>query len=84
MPHNSPAKPHTRAMELSHGEEGEGAPLVLLHGLTATRRYVLQGSRLLARGGYRLIGYDAGGMASPHPPPSPPPTSTATWWPTCA
>ena len=36
-------------MELSHEEEGDGQPLLLLHGLTATRRYVLQGSRLLAR-----------------------------------
>src|SRR5688500_8703954 len=30
-----------------------------MHGLTATRRYVLQGSRLLAREGYRLVSYDA-------------------------
>ncbi len=38
---------------------GEGPPIVLLHGLTATRRYVVMGSRLLERSGYRLIGYDA-------------------------
>lgn len=36
-------------------------PLVLLHGLTATRRYVLHGSRLLAREGFRLVAYDARG-----------------------
>jgi pimeloyl-ACP methyl ester carboxylesterase len=40
-------------------DTGKGPPLVLLHGLTATRRYVLQGSRLLSREGYRLISYDA-------------------------
>lgn len=40
-------------------DTGSGPPLVLLHGLTATRRYVLQGSRLLAREGYRLVAYDA-------------------------
>jgi pimeloyl-ACP methyl ester carboxylesterase len=34
---------------------------VLLHGLTATRRYVVHGSRLLARRGYRMVGYDARG-----------------------
>jgi pimeloyl-ACP methyl ester carboxylesterase len=40
-------------------DTGTGPPLVLLHGLTATRRYVLQGSRLLAREGFRLVAYDA-------------------------
>jgi 3-oxoadipate enol-lactonase len=40
-------------------DSGSGPPLVLLHGLTATRRYVLQGSRLLAREGFRLVSYDA-------------------------
>ncbi len=40
-------------------DTGSGPPLVLLHGLTATRRYVLQGSRLLVREGFRLVSYDA-------------------------
>ena len=40
-------------------DTGQGPPLALLHGLTATRRYVLQGSRLLAREGFRLVSYDA-------------------------
>jgi 3-oxoadipate enol-lactonase len=40
-------------------DSGRGEPLLLLHGLTATRRYVLQGSRLLAREGFRLVSYDA-------------------------
>ena len=42
-------------------QSGEGTPLVLLHGLTATRRNVVQGSRHLLRRGVRLIGYDARG-----------------------
>ena len=39
----------------------EGPPIVLLHGLTATRRYVLHGSNHLPRKGYVLISYDARG-----------------------
>jgi pimeloyl-ACP methyl ester carboxylesterase len=55
-----------------HGEEaGEGPPILLLHGLTATRRNVVQGSKHLLRRGYRLIGYDARGHGeserAPHP-----------------
>lgn len=37
---------------------------MLLHGLSATRRYVVMGSRLLERRGYRLIAYDARGHGS--------------------
>lgn len=40
-------------------DTGSGLPLLLLHGLTATNRYVLHGSRLLERKGFRLIAYDA-------------------------
>ena len=40
---------------------GDGPPIVLLHGLTATRRNVVQGSRHLSSRGFRLIGYDARG-----------------------
>jgi pimeloyl-ACP methyl ester carboxylesterase len=54
------------------GEEaGEGPPIVLLHGLSATRRNVVQGSRALIRRGYRLIAYDARGHGESDPPPSP-------------
>jgi pimeloyl-ACP methyl ester carboxylesterase len=35
--------------------------VVLLHGLTATRRYVVMGSRLLERSGYRVVAFDARG-----------------------
>jgi pimeloyl-ACP methyl ester carboxylesterase len=44
---------------LSGVEDGEGTPVVLLHGLTATRRYVVMGSRALERSGHRVIAYDA-------------------------
>lgn len=40
---------------------GKGAPIVLCHGLTATRRSVVHGSRRLERGGFEVIGYDARG-----------------------
>lgn len=41
---------------------GEGAAeIVLLHGLTASRRYVVHRSRSLPRSGHRLIGFDARG-----------------------
>jgi pimeloyl-ACP methyl ester carboxylesterase len=49
-------------------EAGEGKPIVLLHGLTATHRYVVMGSRALERSGHRLIGYDARGHGSSAPP----------------
>jgi pimeloyl-ACP methyl ester carboxylesterase len=46
---------------LAGDEAGEGIPVVLLHGLTATRRYVVMGSKNLERGGHRVIAYDARG-----------------------
>jgi len=49
---------------------GEGPPIVLLHGLSATRRNVVQGSRHLAKRGYRLIAYDARGHGASPPAPS--------------
>jgi len=51
--------------------DGAGTDVVLLHGLTATRRNVVQGSRLLARGGARLIAYDARGHGESDPAPDP-------------
>lgn len=39
--------------------EGEGAPIVLAHGLTAHRELVVHGSRALSRAGFDLIRYDA-------------------------
>jgi pimeloyl-ACP methyl ester carboxylesterase len=46
---------------LAGEEAGEGTPVVLLHGLTATRRYVVMGSRALERSGHRVVAYDARG-----------------------
>jgi pimeloyl-ACP methyl ester carboxylesterase len=48
-------------VSLSVTDEGEGTPVVLLHGLTATRRYVVMGSRSLERSGHRVLAYDARG-----------------------
>src|ERR1700709_1843921 len=44
---------------LAGEEAGTGVPVVLLHGLTATRRYVVMGSRALERSGHRVVNYDA-------------------------
>jgi 3-oxoadipate enol-lactonase len=53
------------------GEQaGDGPPIVLLHGLSATRRNVVQGSRHLIRRGYRLVAYDARGHGASSPGPS--------------
>jgi pimeloyl-ACP methyl ester carboxylesterase len=41
--------------------EGDGPPVVMLHGLTATRRYVVHGSHALARAGWWTVAYDARG-----------------------
>ena len=48
---------------------GDGPPIVLLHGITATRRYVVHGSKVLARRGYRQISYDARGHGQSEPAP---------------
>ena len=49
---------------------GEGPTVVLLHGLSATRRNVVQGSRHLVKRGYRLIAYDARGHGASSPAPA--------------
>ncbi len=54
----------------SAGEGGDGAPVVLLHGLTATRRQVVHGSVALARGGHEQISYDGRGHGSSDPAPA--------------
>jgi pimeloyl-ACP methyl ester carboxylesterase len=56
---------------LSGEELGDGPPIVLLHGLTATRWYVVLGSKLLARSGFRLVSYDARGHGESSPAPDP-------------
>jgi pimeloyl-ACP methyl ester carboxylesterase len=55
-----------------HGDRtGGGLPLVLLHGLTATRRYVVHGSRYLARAGCEMVAFDARGHGASDPAPDP-------------
>lgn len=49
---------------------GEGPPAVLCHGVTATRRYVLHGSRALERRGHEVIAYDARGHGESDPVPT--------------
>ena len=56
---------------LAVSDEGDGPPVVLLHGLTASRRYVVMGSSALQRGGHRVVAYDARGHGSSSPAPSP-------------
>jgi pimeloyl-ACP methyl ester carboxylesterase len=56
-------------IELAGEESGQAEPatsearpladVVLLHGLTATRRYVVMGSTALQRSGHRVVAYDA-------------------------
>lgn len=50
-------------------QDGDGPAVALLHGLTATRRYVVMGSRTLERGGHRVIAYDARGHGRSTPAP---------------
>jgi len=47
--------------ELAYEHHGDGPAVVGLHGLTATRRHVVMGSRTLERSGRRLVLYDARG-----------------------
>lgn len=57
-------------VRLSGEQSGEGIPIVLLHGLTATRRYVVMGSKALERSGHRTIAHDARGHGHSEPGPS--------------
>ena len=65
----SPFEVSAGGAHLSGEEVGEGTVIVQLHGLTATRRYVLHGSVALARRGYRLVSYDARGHGESSPAP---------------
>jgi pimeloyl-ACP methyl ester carboxylesterase len=49
---------------------GEGPPIVLCHGITATRRYVVHGSRALERAGHLVVSYDARGHGESDPAPA--------------
>lgn len=49
---------------------GDGPPIVLCHGITATRRYVVHGSRALERSVHRVVSYDARGHGESDPAPT--------------
>lgn len=49
---------------------GEGPPIVLCHGITATRHSVIHGSRRLERAGYAVLSYDARGHGESDPAPA--------------
>lgn len=55
---------------LAVSDDGDGIAVVLAHGLSATRRYVVMGSRGLQRSGHRVIAYDARGHGGSAPAPS--------------
>lgn len=56
---------------LAVDDSGSGVPVVLLHGLTATKRYVVMGSKALERAGHRVIAYDARGHGASAPAATP-------------
>jgi pimeloyl-ACP methyl ester carboxylesterase len=65
--------------DLAIDDAGEGVPVVLLHGLTATRRYVVMGSKALERSGHRVVAYDARGHGASAPAPLPHEYATPIW-----
>jgi pimeloyl-ACP methyl ester carboxylesterase len=58
-----------QGQELAGETIGEGPPIVLLHGITASRRYVVHGSKVLPRAGHRTVSYDARGHGDSGPAP---------------
>jgi len=71
MPGAEPASFAVGSVPAIRGQvTGEGPPIVLCHGITATRRYVHHGSRALERAGHRVIAYDARGHGESDPAPA--------------
>ncbi|MBL6634310.1 MAG: alpha/beta hydrolase [Thermoleophilia bacterium] len=58
-------------MVLAGDDDGQGPAVLVVHGLSATRRYVLHGSTALVRDGFRVISYDSRGHGESSPAPSP-------------
>jgi pimeloyl-ACP methyl ester carboxylesterase len=58
------------ALRVAAERTGNGPPIVLLHGLTATRHIVVHGSKVLPRRGFRLVAYDARGHGESDPAPA--------------
>jgi pimeloyl-ACP methyl ester carboxylesterase len=63
----APFAVESSGVELAGESVGEGPAVALLHGVTATRRYVVHGSNALPRRGYRQISYDARGHGDSAP-----------------
>jgi pimeloyl-ACP methyl ester carboxylesterase len=59
----------SRGVTIAGETVGEGPDVVLMHGLTATRRYTVMGSKGLPRAGYRLTTFDARGHGESSPAP---------------
>src|SRR6202012_6005262 len=70
-PADGPFSVERGGVRLAGERAGEGTPVVLLHGLTATRRYVVMGSRALERSEHLVLAYDARGHGSSSPAPAP-------------
>jgi pimeloyl-ACP methyl ester carboxylesterase len=70
----SPEKPAPftagEGLTLRGERSGEGPPILLCHGITATRRYVVHGSKLLQRRGHEVIVYDARAHGESDPAPA--------------
>lgn len=65
-----PVRFETAGAPVIRGESvGRGPAVVLCHGLSAARGYVVHGSKVLPRQGYRLITYDARGHGRSDPAP---------------
>ncbi len=59
------------SLRLDTAQLGDGPPVVLLHGLSAAKRYVVHRSKVLPRAGYRLVMYDARGHGASAAPENP-------------
>jgi pimeloyl-ACP methyl ester carboxylesterase len=70
MPAEATAFSSGAAPAIRGEKTGEGPPVVLCHGITATRRSVVHGSRRLERDGHCLIAYDARGHGESDPAPA--------------
>src|SRR3954464_12416918 len=72
MPGNPESKPfevESGGVTIAGETLGEGPDVVLTHGLTATRRYTVMGSKALPRAGFRLTTFDARGHGDSSPAP---------------
>src|SRR3954463_2594172 len=69
MPDPEPFEVRSGDVTIAAETVGEGPDVVLTHGLTATRRYTVMGSKALPRAGYRLTTFDARGHGDSSPAP---------------